>query len=237
MGLSCSPDFVNLYALSYEWRAVERIKRLDRGQLREARLKAFQHLYRLMDDVRVVNGEALHELIYTPQQHGDPCSSNWVYPPCVKIKDTTGTDGVSVYLDIKTRQGADGRYTTQTYRKEAKLPFNPVKYTFAASNRPSKAGYNTIIGLVRSAVYHSSGPGKAAQDIYRVIKVLARNGYDRSRLIWLAKRAMAQGNFLESGTILRGCSGSSASFLSLGVTTSGLHLHGAYAPAAGTPAC
>jgi hypothetical protein len=194
MGLSCSPEFVNLYGLSYEWRAVERVRQLDAGQTRKAKLAAFQHLYRLMDDVRIVNGAALHPLIFEPVGQGDPSSTGWIYPPCVQIKDTTGESGDTVYLDIHTRHGSSG-YTMQTFRKESKLPFEPIKYTAFASNRPTVAGYNGIIGLVRSAVYHASGAAKAAKDIFSIVKSYQHNGYDRQKLLAIARRTVTEGQF------------------------------------------
>jgi hypothetical protein len=39
-----------------------------------------------------------------------------------------------------------------------------------------------MIGLVRSALYHCSGPAKAAQDIHTLIRAFERNGYNKKRL-------------------------------------------------------
>jgi hypothetical protein len=117
-----------------------------------------------------------------------------IYPPCVQIKDTTGESGDTVYLDIHTRHGSSG-YTMQTFRKESKLPFEPIEYTAFASNRPTVAGYNGIIGLVRSAVYHASGAAKAAKDVFNIVKSYQHNGYDRQKLLAIARRTVTEGQF------------------------------------------
>ncbi len=182
MGFSCSPDMVNLYILTFEIQAVQRILKFDRGEIRAQKLSSFKHMFRLMDDLRLINGDAIHTLIFEPSLQGDVRATTWIYPSCLQIKETTGEDGKVVFLDILTRHHSNGSHTTQTYRKEVKLPFVPVKYCMLQSNRPASACYNVLIGLVRSALYHCSGPAKAAQDIHTLIRAFERNGYNKKRL-------------------------------------------------------
>jgi hypothetical protein len=195
MGFACSPDMMNIYALHYEMMAIQRIMKYDQGEVKLAKLAAFAHLYRLMDDVRIINGAAIHDLIFQPTRQGDAEATCWIYPACLQIKETTCEQGQVVFLDILTRHHADGSYSMQTFRKESKLPFTPVKFCRLASNRPSKACYNVLIGLIRSAMYHCSSPAKAAQDIFALIKAFQGNGFKRTALHKLVLNTLKQNTY------------------------------------------
>ena len=83
----------------YEILAIHRILQYDLGDVRKDKLAAFTHLYRLMDDVRILNGDAIHEVIFNPQRQGDHTATTWIYPSCLQIKETTGENGTVVFLE------------------------------------------------------------------------------------------------------------------------------------------
>ena len=105
MGLRSSPDWCNLYLLHKEITAVQRIMRYDNFELQRTKLAAFNFFFRSMDDLRVINGQPLVDMILFKGQKTD-ASPQWIYPDCLGI-DLTSVEGPNglestCFLDILT---------------------------------------------------------------------------------------------------------------------------------------
>jgi hypothetical protein len=202
MGTDYSPVSCDLYFSYYEAVAVQRISRaaLDSCEKRQL-LSEWQYVYRLMDDVRMVNAPRLTHILQQPQNVGDPRSHTWVYPACVTLEFTSCVCAISPpgncslcpgpstlpaqtqYLDVLTTIQPGGQYSFQIYNKTEKLPFAPIQYTALASDRPVTNAYKLIIGMSYRACYLSSSAELAANSIFDVMQILSMRGYNINKLL------------------------------------------------------
>jgi hypothetical protein len=93
MGLSCSPDWCNIYLLYYEWRFIDRLLRLQQQYL----LPLFSRWFRYIDDLRVINNPIILKFL-DPQQSRDPNNPFWIYPlHLLEVKSTVQHSVLSTY--------------------------------------------------------------------------------------------------------------------------------------------
>ena len=198
MGLRASPDWCNLYLLHKEVTALQRIIRYDPREIQLVKLAAFLYFFRSMDDLRVINGQALVDMItYTGLRSED--TANWVYPAClgIDITSTTSEDGTMLstcFLDIITHYDSRTGMSHTTYAKESKLPFKPIQFVDPNSNRPVTACYNIVIGVTLHAILHASSPQLAIQRLVYIMGIMRGRGYleDRLRRKFLSAIEMLQ---------------------------------------------
>ena len=194
MGLRSSPDWCNLYLLHKEITAVQRIVRFDPLPLQLQKLSAFNYFFRSMDDLRVINGQPLVDMILFSGVKSDD-SSTWIYPDCLGIEITsvsspTGRVESTCFLDIITHYSSDGEMSHTTFAKESKLPFKPIQFVDPFSNRPSKACYNVAVGVTLHAILHASSPELAAERLRYISQIMTARGYQRRRLIAVILQAI-----------------------------------------------
>jgi hypothetical protein len=168
MGAAYSPALCNLYLLSWERLALLRqCKLIVQRELKVQVLREWRYFFRYIDDLRIINGPNLAEWVQHPTNQGDMNSYTWVYPSCLGIDitgqhpattggATAGDNAVIDYLDTQTFIRGDGSYSYTIYSKDHKLPFQPIKYFAAASNRPSGIQQAVAVGQTYRIMYLTS---------------------------------------------------------------------------------
>ena len=193
MGLRSSPDWCNLYLLHQEVTAIQRICRFDAPPDQIIKLSAFNFFFRSMDDLRVINGQPLVDLILFRGNKSD-FSTDWIYPDCLGIDTTSQVreDGSSstCFLDILTEHSPLSMVSYTTFAKESKLPFQPIQYADPSSNRPTAACYNVAVGATLHAIIHASSPQLAVDRLNYIIHIMARRGYVVRRVRSVILRAL-----------------------------------------------
>ena len=183
MGIRSSPDLCNLYLLHKEIEAILRIAKYDPPPLAKEKLTAFRSMFRSMDDVRILNGPALVQILRHPGPRL-PTTTDWVYPECLGLEVTSPDSGPlpkTCFLDIVTWYD-NGRTLHTTFAKESKLPFTPIQYVDSNSNRPSAACYNIAIGATLHAVMHASSIHLALTRLKYILKIFLRRGFDKDKV-------------------------------------------------------
>jgi hypothetical protein len=85
MGFSCSPIWCNIYLLSYEAKFIQCLAKLGRIDL----LIKFQHVYRYIDDICLLNIHNPRDFLFPTQPRTDD-NPFWIYPLNVlDIKEET----------------------------------------------------------------------------------------------------------------------------------------------------
>ena len=80
-----------------------------------------------------------------------------MYPPELKIKDTTESNTSASYLDLLLSIGRDGQLHTSLYDKRDDFNFHITNFPFLSSNIPSSPAYGVFISqLIRYARASSS---------------------------------------------------------------------------------
>ena len=183
MGIRSSPDLCNLYLLHKEIEAILRIAKYDPPPLAKEKLTAFRYMFRSMDDVRILNGPALVQILRHPGPRL-PTSTDWVYPECLGLDVTSSALeplSKTCFLDIVTWYDS-GRTLHTTFAKESKLPFAPIQCVDPSSNRPSAACYNIAIGATLHAVMHASSIHLALTRLKYVLKIFLRRGFVKDKV-------------------------------------------------------
>ena len=136
-----------------------------------------------MDDVRILNGPALVQILRHPGPRL-PTSTDWVYPECLGLEVTCTDSGPlpkTCFLDIVTWYD-NGKTLHTTFAKESKLPFTPIQYVDPNSNRPSAACYNIAIGATLHAIMHASSIHLALTRLQYILKIFLRRGFDKDKV-------------------------------------------------------
>ena len=195
MGLSCSPDWCNIYLLYYEWHFVERLVRLEQFQL----LPLFVHWFRYIDDLRAINNPII-EWFLDPTQPRLPENPYWIYPlHILDIKPTVDSFiagsywGQAVQLGVATtflhfecrvlEPGTPGGYEFCRHDKTAALQIAVVQFVHFFSNRPPSAVLNVALSQLVPYLYISSTCELAQAALDLLVRRLTRNGVPRRRLL------------------------------------------------------
>jgi len=193
MGAAYSPALCNLYLLWWERAALLRqCQLITQLEFKLQVLREWQHFFRYIDDLRILNGPNLAAWVQHPINQNDHGSYTWIYPSCLGI-DTTGqypagggeAGSVHVaieYLDTQTFIESDGSYSYTIYSKDHKLPFQPVKYFAAASNRPNSIGQAVAVGQTYRIMYLTSTAQFRKQTFHALMHDLMMRGFDTRRI-------------------------------------------------------
>ena len=72
------------------------------------------------------------------------------------------------------------------------LPRNTTPYVWADSNRPLRACYNVMVGLVMSAVWHNTASGPLLSDLVYLCKKFIANGHELNRVLRVVHSALSK---------------------------------------------
>ena len=189
MGADYSPDACNLYFMSYEHNAVQRMCRLAADvECRKQLCREWRYCFRMMDDIRLVNAPTLAGFLKNPVAPGNVNSIGWIYPPCVGIDvtfdiTTRGGGGSTQYLDMLTHVQGDGTYIIEMFDKQKKLPFEPVHFITLHSNRLEGSSYKLLLGQAYRITMICSTAELAAKHVAAVVRKLHSRGFKLGRLI------------------------------------------------------
>jgi len=184
MGFEASVTSVTWYASHFELAVAKRIMRHTQGGERVNLLEQFRLYFRAMDDIRVINGPQLQQMLMQPD-YSNPVG--WVYPSELQLEDTTHRDSQgrvtgTTYLDMYTRVQPDGSYTVSWYDKTQKLPFTPIMFASPWSNRPAGNVHKVVLTMAFMIMYRSSSSAKAIRALCQVLRTLKKRGYDMPRV-------------------------------------------------------
>lgn len=198
MGASYSPTLCNLYLLYYELAACKRqLQLIPDPALKLQVITQWTHYMRMVDDIRLINAPMLSQWITNPVQQGLQTSFQWIYPPPVII-EVTGTFILNEpgqtyphsihYLDLTTHIFADGSFALDLYSKDSKLPFKPLRYYQAISNRPAELIRTVAIGQTFRILYLTSHRQYLQPQFKQLIRDMRDRGFNTGRILHQLKQ-------------------------------------------------
>lgn len=136
MGLSPSPTVCQGYLSYYEYSMLERLGKLSNA---DCWLQLFEHWFRQIDDLLVINNPWIKQFLFPKGERTDD-NPFWLYPACVNVEETTESSihitifghelsfGIkTIFLDISF-QIVNNKIVYKRYDKTEKLNFEPVRY-------------------------------------------------------------------------------------------------------------
>ena len=136
MGTNCAPLLVDLFIYSYESEFLQKLEK-DK-KIHEAR--AFNFAYRYIDDVLSINNSIFAEFLPL------------IYPPELKVKETTDTASSASFLDLYLEFDDSGQISTKIYDKRDDFNFKLINFPNMCSNIPASPAYGVYISqLIRYA--------------------------------------------------------------------------------------
>lgn len=202
IGFSCSPQWCNLYFISYKIKFLQRLARLQQHHF----LPLFEYTYRYIDDFCTLNNPRIANFL-DPQQPRLPMNPFWIYPLDIVSmqpefdshapdQPSIGLSGhfLNVYVSILDQ--LTGMYETTKFDKRRALPFPFQQYIQFKSNRPIRNSYNIAISQTIPILYMANSAILAFQEIRILITTLNRNGFTETRLLRLILRFCSVQDFL-----------------------------------------
>ena len=157
-----------------------------KGLLREKKwglAKLLSDNSRYVDDVGIMNYKNFEGIV------------SKIYPPSLKVERNGNNDKIIDYLDVHIEL-TEGGVVTTVYNKVDSFDFEVVTFTFPSSNIPLQIGYNIFMGqLLRYAVIISCKENFVTKIKGSLVR-LNRRGYEKNRLIKVAKRKFNERPFL-----------------------------------------
>jgi hypothetical protein len=136
MGTDCAPFLANLFLYSYEYKWIDKQRKLKKFHL----LKRFRCCSRYIDDLCLVNNDNLMK----------KCRSD-IYPKELKLVPDESDGLTSPFLDLNMTI-RDGCVYTSIYDKRDAFDFPIVNFPTLTGNIPNAGAYGVFIGeLVRYA--------------------------------------------------------------------------------------
>ena len=132
MGTDCAPQLANLFLFYYEYNYMKTLMGMDMHMARR-----FNNTVRYIDDLLTLNNAKFEDQIAV------------IYPPELKLKQTTESNIKLSYLDLSILI-IRGKYVTEVFDKRDSFDFEIVNYPYMCSNIPSKPTYGVYVSqLVR----------------------------------------------------------------------------------------
>lgn len=190
MGFSCSPQWCNLYFVSYEIKFIQRLAWLQLHHL----LQLFKFSYRYIDNLCILNNPSI-ALFLDPTTPRSPSNPFWIYPlDVVSLQPeidsflphqlSYGLSGHFLNVSLNILDHSLGIFETFKFDKRRLLPFPFQQYIQYASNRPVSSSYNIVISQVVPILYMSSSAVLAFVEIRILVSTLGHNGFSE---VWLNK--------------------------------------------------
>lgn len=178
MGFLCSPQWCNLFFVSYEIKFLQRIARLQQHHL----LHLFEFSYRYIDDLCIINNPRIAQFL-DPTAPRTPDNPIWIYPlnvisivpeldSALPNCPTWGLSGHFLNVSITILDHRLGSFETTKFDKRRLLPFPFQPYIQYSSNRPVCSSYNIAISQVVPILYMSSSAILAFSELCILISTL-----------------------------------------------------------------
>lgn len=187
-GLAPCPVLVNMFLLSYDVEYVRVQQHSEHGRWCIQQL--YTHMFKLLDDVLVVGGQHVQQLLPT------------VYPPMVRFEFTTnhqpgvaGAVACCKFLNMCVTVFGDGRVHRVSFDKAAALPFTPVKFVQGDACRSKAAAIGVLLGQLLPAVVLNSDATGVRQHFRRVLEAFIHNGFNAGDLLRAGSRKIKSYDF------------------------------------------
>jgi hypothetical protein len=201
MGFSCSPIWCNIYLLSYKAKFIQRLAKLGRIDL----LVKFQHVYRYIDDVCLLNVHNPRDFL-SPTQPRTEDNPFWIYPLNVlDIKEETSAfsamtpgKGIATHfmnLHIQINELQPSLFGLRKFDKRRSLPFTYTQYIKFKSNRAVHQAYNIAVSQLVPILYISSSVTAAMDEIMILISTMNVNRFYKPRLLRIINQFLARNHF------------------------------------------
>lgn len=185
-GIAPGPNWCNLYLLFHEQKYITTLLQTPEGRAKMG--NAFQFWFRDMDDMLCLNNPLAQEMIreMLPSILGIDIT--------VLLDHTPGSHilAKAQFLDLSLTLLTSGDLIVGTHRKSDSLPLKPIQYIHIPCNRPVKQSYHSLIGLVKSAVYHNTRSQGFLKDMGILINCYQRNGFNRRISMDLMERTLSE---------------------------------------------
>jgi hypothetical protein len=136
MGTNYAPLLADLFLYSYESEFLQKL--VKDKKMHEAR--AFNCTYKYIDDVLSINNSRFAEFLPL------------IYPPELKVKETTDTASSASFLDLYLEFDDSGQISTKIYDKRDDFNFIIINVPNMCSNIPASPAYGVYISqLIRYA--------------------------------------------------------------------------------------
>jgi hypothetical protein len=189
-GIPPGPILVNLHLLTYdiEFVLLSMLSKEGRQDINDM----YCRMLKLLDDLAVfgIKRERALELFAK------------IYPKHIKIEDTTqdidGPDGRQVFgkfVGIGIGIDPHGVVSLQTTDKTDVLPFEPIRYVKAATNRSRSASRNIIIGQLLPTVILNTRMRTAKAHLQKLIQIFLRNGFSAEEIKRTGDRYLGKVDF------------------------------------------
>ena len=165
MGTDPAPYMANLYLYSYEFEAMEKLTREDRGKA----LK-FNKTCRFIDDLCGINNNGLMEKMWKD-----------IYPPELILKKENEDNNRTSFLDLDI-EIKEKKFITKLYDKRDQFKFDIVSFPFLCGNIPENPAYGVFTAQVLRILRASTTLNDANDRIARVASKLKNQGYDSRKL-------------------------------------------------------
>ena len=136
MGTNCTPLLANLFVYSYESEFLQNLVK----DMKIHETRAFNFTNRYIDDVLSINNSKFAEFLPL------------IYPPQLKVKETTDTASSASFLDLYFELDDGGQLSTKIYDKRDDFNFKIINFPNMCSNIPASPAYGVYISqLIRYA--------------------------------------------------------------------------------------
>jgi hypothetical protein len=166
MGTNCVPLLADLFLYSYE---SEFLQKLVKDKIDEVR--AFNFTYRYIDDALFTNNSRFAEFLPL------------IYPPGLKVKETTDTASSASLLDLYLEFDDSGQISTKNYDKRYDFNFKIINFPNMCSNIPASPAYGVYISQWIRYARDSSNYSDFLKRHLHLRNRLLDQGYKKSRLI------------------------------------------------------
>jgi hypothetical protein len=166
MGTNCVPLLADLFLYSYE---SEFLQKLVKDKIHEVR--AFNFTYRYIDDALFTNNSRFAEFLPL------------LYPPGLKVKETTDTASSASLLDLYLEFDDSGQISTKNYDKRYDFNFKIINFPNMCSNIPASPAYGVYISQWIRYARDSSNYSDFLKRHLHLRNRLLDQGYKKSRLI------------------------------------------------------
>jgi hypothetical protein len=170
-GIHPAPKILNMHFSSYELEFALKAVLTEAGRVQLVAI--YSNMMRLIDDIAVFGTKHAKDIL------------GLIYPSYVILEDTWITAkngqilGHGLFLNILLILHMDQTIEKQVSFKEDKLPFAPIQYIQAFSNRSFTFSINTILSQIIVSVVINDTTQACCKHFKKLVTIFMKNGFSR----------------------------------------------------------